>query len=87
MKSTGIVSEGLLNGEGVVVVDVEGEVTGLAIEGWIACDSEAFRIVQDDDGIQVGDVGVELGKAAAGEFDLGGSDGLEDGVRGGDVAL
>ena len=87
MESAGIVAEGLLYGEGVVVVDVEGEVAGFAVEGRIACDSEAFGVVEDDDGILVGDTGVEPGKAAAGEFDLGGGDGLEDGVRGGDVAL
>jgi hypothetical protein len=87
MELPGIVAEGFLNGEDIVVVDVEGEVASFAIEGWIACDSEAFGVVEDDDGILVGDAGVEPGKAAAGEFDLGGGDGLEGGVGRGDVAL
>jgi hypothetical protein len=66
---------------------VEGEVAGFSIEGGIGCDSEALGVVEDDDGILVGDTGVEPGKAAAGEFDLGGGDGLEDGVGRGGVAL
>jgi hypothetical protein len=83
----GGVAEGFLNGEDIVVVDVEGEVAGFSIEGGIGCDSEALGVVEDDDGILVGDTGVEPGKAAAGEFDLGGGDGLEDGVGRGGVAL
>ena len=47
MESPGTISEGLLDGEGVVVDDVKGEVTGFAIEGRIACDSEAFGVVED----------------------------------------
>ena len=32
MESPGIVVEGLLNGDDIVVVDVEGEVAGFAVE-------------------------------------------------------
>ena len=33
IESSGIVAEGFLEEEGVAVVDLEGEVTGFAIEG------------------------------------------------------
>ena len=66
---------------------MEGEVAGFAVECGIACDSEAFGVVEDDVWILVDDAGVEPRKAAAGELELGGGDALEDGVRGGDVAL
>ena len=87
MELPGIVAEGFLNGEDIVVVDVEGEVAGFSIEGGIGCDSEAFGVVEDDVWILMGNAGVEPGKAAAGELEFGGGDALEDGVRGGDVAL
>jgi len=86
MESPGIAVEGLLHGECIVVDEVEGEVSGFA-EGGIACYSEAFGVVEDDVWVLVGDGGVEPGKAAAGELDLGGGDALKDGVRRGDVAL
>ena len=79
-ESPGIVAEGLLEAERVFVVDMEGEVAGLAIERRIACDSEAFGVVEHNDWILVRDAGVEPGKAAAGERDFGRGDGLEEGV-------
>jgi len=87
VKALWIVAERILYIEGVLVCDLEGEVARLAIEGGVAGDAEALGVVEDDDGILVGDVGVEPGKAAAGEFDFGCSDGLDGGVGGGDVAL
>ena len=66
----GVVAKGLLNGEGVFVVGLEGEVTGFAIERRIACHSEAFGVVEDDDWILVRNPGVEPGKTAAGEGEL-----------------
>jgi hypothetical protein len=87
MKSPGVFAEGLLDGEGVFVRDMEGEVAGLAIEGWVSGDTEALGVVEDDDGILLGEAGVEPGEAAAGELDFDGADGLEGGVGGGDVAL
>jgi hypothetical protein len=73
----GILAEGLHDGESVVVVDVEAEMAGFPIKRRIACDSEAFGVVEDDDWIPVCDAGVEPGKAATRKNDFSWSDGLE----------
>ena len=75
----GIVVEGLVNGEEIVIVYVEGEMARFAVECGIACDSEAFGVVEDDVWILMGNAGVEPGKAASGELEFGGGDALEDG--------
>ena len=62
MEAPGIVAEGLLNGKSIVVCNVEGEVAGFAIEGWIAGDSETFGVIEDDDGILISDARIEPGK-------------------------
>ena len=87
MKALWVVAERVLEIEGVFVGDLEGEVAGFAVEGWVARDAEAFGVVKDDGGVLVGDARVEPRETAAREFDLGWAAGLDGGVGGGDVAL
>ena len=76
-----------MDGKGVVVCDVEGEVAGLAIEGGVAGDPKGLGVVEDDVGVLMGDACIEPREAAAGELHLSWIDGLKGGVGGGDVAL
>jgi hypothetical protein len=87
VKALRVVAEGVLKIEGVLVGDLEGEVTGFAIESGVSGDSEAFGVVEDDDGVLMGDARVEPGETAAGELDLGRIAGLNGCVGGGDVSL
>ena len=87
MELFGSFVEGLLDGEGVVVCDMEGEVAGFAVECRIATVAEAFGVVEDDGGILVRDARIEPGETATGEFYFGGADFGEERVRGGDIAL
>ena len=87
MEALWVVVEGVLEIEGVVVGDLEGEVAGLAIDCWIAGYAETFGVIESDGGVVMSDAGVKPGKAVPGEFDLGETGGLDDGFRGGGVAL
>lgn len=87
MELGGVFAEGFLDGEGIVFGDVEGEGAGLSIMSGCFGYASSFRIVEDDVGVAMGDVGIEPGEAAARELDVVGVEGLDDCVAGGDVAL
>lgn len=61
----GAIAEGLLESEGIVLVDLKGEVAGLAVEGRVGCDAGTFGVVEDDGVVAVDDAGVEPGEAGA----------------------
>ena len=70
VKSAWGITEGLLNGKSVVVVDVEGEVAGLAVERWVASHTQALGVVEHDRRVAMRDSGVEPGKSVTGEYHL-----------------
>jgi hypothetical protein len=67
----GVITKGLLDGEGVVGVDVEIEVGRFAVKCRVAGDAETFGVVEYDGGVAMGDVRIKPGKSAASEFYLG----------------
>ena len=77
LEAVRVVAEGLLDGERVVVRDMEGEVDRFSVEGWVAGNAAGLRVVENDIIFLVGEVSVEPGETATGEFYGAGTDDLD----------